>query len=258
MKAIKPLTTGFPTDAAFRPTFNAILRGHPHRREIGRDFLAMMARVDREWLEELQRRHASARQKAASDSQYKYLDVPRYVLEKLLLAYELQLESGLPRRILDIGMGAGHFPLVCRFYGHEVIGIDIENALYAEIAECLGVARAIVPVRPLEALPEFGGTFDLITACEIKFNDKPDRDGRRDYWSLAEWRFLLDDLLTNHLRYPGTLYLQLNVEQGRHPLGYKRTGFNKELMSMAARNGARVDRRRGVIRFDVSAPLTIR
>ena len=107
-------------------------------------------------------------------------------------------------------------------------------------------------------MPYLGEKFDLITACDVTFNDKDDRDGRRVYWTLAEWRFFLTDLVANHLQYPGVLYLKLNKEWQRGYFGSDRLSFNRTLLTMAARNGASISRRRGTIKFTLSSRREIR
>lgn len=247
-----------PTKTIFERTLRAALRWNPRRTEIRQDLQALMAAIDGLRLDILRQEHADVIRGTDPTSGYKYLDVALYTLQKLLLAHELGLKGGLPRRVLDIGTGGGHFPFVCQFFGHRVVGIDIENALYEGIAACLGVQRTIVRVEPQQPLPDLGGRFDLITACDITFNDKDDRDGRRVYWTLAEWKFFLNDLLVNHLRYPGTLYLKLNKEWQKGVFGSDRLFFNRELLAMAARNGAVISRRRGTMKLILTSRREIR
>lgn len=246
------------TKTIFERTLKGALRWNPRRREIMRDLLALLATVDGPRLDRLREEYADAARSADAAAGYKYLDVAPYTLQKLLLAHELGLEGGLPRRVLDIGTAGGHFPFVCRFFGHRVIGVDIGNELYEGIASSLGVQRTLVRVAPLTQMPYLGEKFDLITACDITFNDKDDRDGRRVYWTLAEWRFFLNDLLANHLQYPGVLYLKLNKEWQRGFFGSDRLFFNRALLTMAARNGAVISRRRGTLKFTLSSRREIR
>ena len=234
-------------------TLKATLRWNLRRTEIMQDLQALMATIDSPRLDELRREHADAIRRNSAVSGYKYLDVAFYTLQKLLLAHELGLKGGLPRRVLDIGTGGGHFPFVCQYFGHRVVGIDIDNALYEAIAACLGIQRTIVRVEPQTPLPDLGGRFDLITAGDITFNDKDDRDGRRVYWTRAEWQFFLNDLVANHLQYPGMLYLKLNREWQRGPFGSDRLAYNREVLAMAARNGAVINRRRGTIRLSLTS-----
>lgn len=234
-------------------TLKATLRWNPRRLEIMADLVALMAAIDGPRLALLHQKHADAIRSADPASGYKYLNVALYTLQKLLLAHELGLEKGRSRRVLDIGTGGGHFPFVCQFFGHRVVGIDIDNPLYNGIATCLGVQRTIVRVEPQTPLPDLGGKFDLITACDVTFNDKDDRGGRRVYWTTAEWQFFLNDLVANHLQYPGTLYLKLNKEWQSGVFGADSFSFNREVLAMAARNGARINRRHGTMKFTITS-----
>lgn len=218
------------------------------RRQIMHDLRAMLERIDRRRFEELQRRYAELVRTSDPEAPCKYLDIPLYVWVKLMLARELGLTKGSPRRVLDIGTGGGHFPFVCRFLGHDAIGIDIDYPLYQDIAACLGVQRTIMRVEPGASLPDLGGKFDLITAYGVTFNDREDdAEGRRRYWSLKDWKFFFDDILVNQLRYPGALRLELNPEYSGGALNRDRLAFNGELLQMASRMGAVVDRKRGTI-----------
>lgn len=247
-----------PTNAIFERTLKAALRWNPRRNEIMQDLQVLMAAIDGPRLDILRQEYADVTRSSDPAAGYKYLNAPLYILQKLLLAHELGLKGGPPLRVLDIGTAGGHFPFVCQFLGHRAVGIDIDNALYEGIAACLGVQRTIVRVEPQRPLPDLGGRFDLITACDVTFNDKDDRDGRRVYWTLAEWQFLLNDLFANHLQYPGTLYLKLNKEWQKGVFGSDRLFFNRELLTMAARNGAVVSRRRGTIKFSLTSRHEIR
>lgn len=258
MRPEDPMPVGDPDKAIFERTVRAALRWNPRRREIMQDLQALVAAIDARRLDLLQREYADITRSSDPAAGYKYLNAPLYTLQKLLLAHELGLKGGPPRAVLDIGTAGGHFPFVCRYFGHRVVGVDIDNELYEGIAACLGVRRTIVRVEPQRPLPNLGGRFDLITACDVTFNDKDDRDGRRVYWTLEEWRFLLNDLFANHLRFPGTLYLKLNKEWQKGAFGSDRLFFNRGLLAMAARNGAAVSRRRGTIRFSLAAPHEIR
>ncbi|SJZ79392.1 Methyltransferase domain-containing protein [Enhydrobacter aerosaccus] len=238
---------------------DAAMKWHPAEREMRRHLRALMAKVDSGRLEELRRQFGERMRKASADSRYKYLDVAFYTREKLRLARRLGLDKAPPLRVLDIGTGGGHFPFVCRYFGHSVVGIDIENPVYAGIAGSLGVERTIVRVEPGTPLPALDGRFDLITACNITFNEKRgDRGQPRQFWSLPEWQFFLEDLVANQLRYPGTIYLMLNKQSRRRLLGFEWPAYNRELMAMAARNGARIDRLGGTIRMSFASYRAIR
>ena len=223
----------------------------PWRRQTMRILRALMATVDTARLEALRAKYAGPIATAHPDSPYKYLDAAFYVLQKLQLARQLGLDKGPPRRVLDIGTAGGHFPFVCRFFGHQVVAIDVDNPLYESIAACLGIQRTILRVEPDKPLPALGERFDLIVACNITFNEK-DQATPRAYWSLAEWQYFLDDIVGNHLRSPGTLYVKLNKEFGSKLPGIRGLAYNRDLLQMAAHKGAAVNYRRGT--FELSSP----
>ncbi len=74
------------------------------------DLRTLMSGVDFARLDALREQYAERIHRAGPDSRYKYFDVAYYTLQKLLLARQLGLDRGPPRRILDIGTGGGHFP----------------------------------------------------------------------------------------------------------------------------------------------------
>ncbi|MDI1286391.1 MAG: hypothetical protein PSV46_18545 [Reyranella sp.] len=149
-------------------------------------------------------------------------------------------------------------PFVCRFYGHHAVGIDVADAFYEGLAACLGVQRTVVRVEAQTPLPDLGGRFDLITACDIAFNEKREGKTRGLYWSREDWQFFLNDLVAHQLRTPGTIYLKLNKEARGRVLGIDRRAYSRDALALAARNGAAVSRWRGTIRLGVTEPREIR
>lgn len=238
-------------------TLQRTLWWHPHRREILRDLRALIATVDEVRLDALRGKYAERMRKASAASRYKYLDVVFHTLQKLLLARELGLHKSPPRRVLDIGTGGGQLPFVCRFYGHQAVGIDVKDAFYDGLAACLGVERTVVRVEAATPLPELDGRFDVITACDIAFNEKRMGKTRGIYWTLQDWQFFLNDLAANQLRTPGTIYLKLNKEARGHLLGIDRRAYSRDALALAARNGADVSRWRGTIRLSFDTPRAL-
>lgn len=234
------------------------LRWNPRREEIRQDLRRLIATVDEPCLVALRGQYAERMRKSSAVSRYKYLDVVFHTLQKLLLARELGLHEGPPRRVLDIGTGGGHLPFVCRFYGHDAIGIDVRDAFYDGLAACVGIARTVMRVEARTPLPDLGGRFDLITACDIAFNEKRQGTLRGIYWSPEDWKFFLNDLIAHQLRTPGTIYLKLNKEAHRRPLGFTRYAYNGKVLALAIQNGAQVRPRLGTIRLAVSTPRKIR
>jgi SAM-dependent methyltransferase len=159
-------------------------------------------------LELLCRRHADARWS-------KYLDLRHYVRRNVILCKKLRL-IGTPRQaILDIGCGGGIFMHCARYFGHDPVGIDIEDALLAEMAQLLGVDRRIERVVPLKPL-SIGGSFDLIVCLYTKF-DQTGRGRNRTYWSCDEWRFFISDI-AGRLSPSGRIFLLINRgHRARYP-----------------------------------------
>lgn len=140
----------------------------------------------------------------------KYLDFRRYVRRNLYICRELGLLNRTPRRrILDIGCGGGMFLYCAKYYGHEGVGIDIDDDFYARMAERLGVDRRFEPVRPFQPLL-VEGKFDVVTCIATAFDRYYDRyGGHRHYWSAPEWSFFLSDL-EKRLTPDGKVFLWLN------------------------------------------------
>jgi hypothetical protein len=234
------------------------LRWNSRREEILQDLQELVGTIDVAGLEALRGQYAERMRKASAASRYKYLDVVFHTLQKLLLARELGLDKGSPRRVLDIGTGGGHLPFVCDFYSHRAVGIDVEDAFYDGLAACLGVRRTVVRVVAQTPLPDLGERFDVITACDIAFNEKREGKTRGLYWSLEDWQFFLNDLVVHQLRIPGTIYLKLNKEARGRLLGIDRRAYSRDALALAARNGAAVSRWRGTIKLSVTEPRELR
>src|SRR4030095_14913690 len=56
----------------------------------------------------------------------KYLELEKWMQINLRRVQDLGLDYGLRKRILDIGSGTGYFLHICRFLGHDVVGLDID------------------------------------------------------------------------------------------------------------------------------------
>jgi SAM-dependent methyltransferase len=180
----------------------------------------------------------------------KYLDATFWIFNALSTVRRIGLDGSPALRIFDIGTGPGYFPFLCRYYGHAVIAIDIEQPIFEDIASVLNVRRMMLRVEPNVPLASLGQRFSLITAVAPMFNNLPRVDGVQAYWSLAQWKFFLSDLMSNHLDYPGRIYLDLNSEW--------RGGawvFNPELIDYCAAHGADVVPERGRIDWWLEQPM---
>jgi hypothetical protein len=72
------------------------------------------------------------------------------------------------------------------------------------------VDRRTWRIQPRKPLPDLG-RFDIVSAFAVKFDAVGrDSEGVHAYWTLEDWDFFLRDVTTHHMRYPGTLHLQLN------------------------------------------------
>lgn len=168
----------------------------------------------------------------------KYLDVRKWMADKVVEAYRLKLNKAKNLSILDIGTGAGYFPYVCNYYGHDAMALDMNiDPMYNALIELLNIDRLAYEISPYQKLPDFGKKFDLVTAYAICFNNH----GRDDLWTASEWRFFMEDLANNYLKENGKVLLVLNREPSN-------LYYDAELLSFFVQNGAKVDNDR--IYFD--------
>lgn len=137
----------------------------------------------------------------------KYLDIEPWMVNKLMVVLDLGLDKCKPMRILDIGTGAGYFPFICQYFGHEVVSLDLDIVpMYNDLCQFLKVDRRTWRVEKYQKLPDVGGKFDLVTAFMIKFNNHY----QPDLWSKPEWKFFVDDLRTNQMNPNGRIFLSFN------------------------------------------------
>lgn len=175
----------------------------------------------------------------------KYLNLMPWLRAKLDVAIRLGLHEGPPLSILDIGVGPGHFPYVCRLYGHEVVGTDVLPLplgpewdgphVYDCLIELFGLDRRPLTVSPLEPLPDFGQRFDMVTALMVKFDSPVGGPA----WGPGEWDFFLNDLANNVLAQGGRAFFQLN-----------RPFAGPRIMDFMTDRGAETDQRRCTVRFE--------
>jgi hypothetical protein len=173
-------------------------------------------------------RHAAT---ARGHGYSKYTDVAGQVQDKLLLVRRLGLHRGPPRRILDLGTGAGYFPLICRASGHAVVATDLDdNPLYNDMVAALGIERRVHRIVAGQSLPDLGGPFDVVTAFQVCFNGHKSPQ----LWGPAEWRAFLEDVARHQLAPGGRIILGLNAEEDGHCL-------TPQLLALFRELGAEVD-----------------
>ncbi len=137
---------------------------------------------------------------------------PKYILE-------LDRQFNVKRRIyshivpkkksvvLDIGAGAGLFPLLFKHNGHHIEVLDIPgiSEWFDESCRLLGLCKTEYEIKKFVPMMDFGRKFDIITAIELGFDRHQEVDG----WRADEWRFFLQDLHDNHLTDDGFVWLDL-------------------------------------------------
>src|SRR5437762_12435721 len=164
----------------------------------------------------------------------KYLDLDRWIEINIRRIREIELDLARPKRILDLGCGAGYFLYIAQLLGHKGLGLDLDQLpMFGDLTRLLGVRRVIWQIKAFEPLPDLG-KFDLITAFLICFN----RHKQANVWGVPEWGFFLDDL-AKHLAPRGRVWLELNQE-------YDGTFYTPELKEFFQRRGAKIDRHKVV------------
>lgn len=176
----------------------------------------------------------------------KYMNLDYWFERKYRIAKEMGLTTGSRLRILDLGAGPAHFPLVCTMLGHDVICTDIDVSdtgeykgkhIYDRLVDFFGLGRHTHRIEQFEALPDFGPKFDLVTGFMVKFDTTHvDAEGEH-YWDVDQWRFFLEDIAKNVLTESGRLYLKLN----RGPHGTNNKFGDGKLISLFEEFGAQVN-----------------
>jgi hypothetical protein len=215
-------------------------------------FDRVIASIDRDLYRAIQKRHSEAVEAGTLPALNKFLDVPAWVRVHALAAEEIGLLSLPPARVLDIGSGGGHLLAVCKAYGHEPLGLDLPNALYAELFQMYGIRRVEGGVTFGKPLPSEVGRHDAIIATGVTFDyHRPRLDGGviRRRWTVEEWAGFLEYLTANHLKFPGLLYLHVNRGGGRE------SPFFEPLFRLCESAGAEVEHDRGRARFKLGSPL---
>ena len=186
----------------------------------------IIASIEGDGFREIYRRHAVEN---PGEHPPKYLDLKPWIKVSLQHVRELRLDQGKPRRILDLGCGAGYFAYICRQLGHDAIGLDLdEPPMFGELTQLLQVPRVICRIEAFVPLPDLG-QFDLITAFLICFNNHISPE----MWGIPEWDFFLDDV-SRHLSPGGGLWFELNRQPDGEP-------YSPELKEFFESRGARID-----------------
>jgi SAM-dependent methyltransferase len=213
------------------PGLAALLEPIKWDSEVFADVAALLAPLDLTELESLRRLYEKA---SPAPGYSKYLDIATYMALQLRHARELGLAGkppGPPRRVLDIGTGAGYFPYVCRHFGHAAAAIDLDtNPMFNDLVKLLGVERVTWRVAPFVPLPAFADRFDCVTAMQMKFNTRPDGGP----WGVEEWRFFLEGLARQVAHPDAQVFLGFNADRAG-------VAVPRELAAFLRERGALVD-----------------
>ena len=187
--------------------------------ERGASFFEFLLKdVDEAAFARMQQQFLGDADNAENKNMLKYIDPVTWFDSKLSIARWLALDRQAPLRILDLGTGPGHFPIVARFYGHRVTGTDLPKRaggsgksghLYDSLCELYGVKRIGHVIRPFAPLGDVGGRYDMVTAFLAAFNI----DENKKPWSEEHWRFFLTDLKTNVLTERGVVFMRLTHDK---------------------------------------------
>jgi SAM-dependent methyltransferase len=174
----------------------------------------------------------------------KFLNLERWIDINIRRTRDIELDLGRPKRILDLGCGAGYFLYIVQLLGHEGLGLDLDQLpMFGDLTSLLGVRRVIWQIKAFDPLPDLG-KFDLITAFLICFN----RHKQANVWGVPEWEFFLDDL-AKHLTLRGRVWLELNQE-------YDGTFYTPELKEFCQKRGAKIDRHKVIFNSGLPSPAS--
>ena len=175
----------------------------------------------------------------------KYLDLKRWIAVNIRRIRQLELDLERPKRILDLGCGAGYFLYIAQLLGHTGVGLDIDRLpMFREITRLLGVRRVVQRIQSFRPLPNLGQKFDVITAFMVCFNDHK----MPGLWGVPEWDFFLDDL-AKHLKPGGRVWLELNQE-------YDETFYTPELKEFFEKRGAQIDEQKVIFNSGFREPVS--
>ena len=175
----------------------------------------------------------------------KYLDLDRWIGVNIRRIRQLELDVARPKRILDLGCGAGYFLHIAQLLGHSGVGLDMDRlAMFREITRLLGVRRVVEQIQAFRPLPNFGQKFDVITAFMICFNNHK----LPGLWGVPEWEFFLDDL-AKHLTPRGRVWLELNQE-------YDGTFYTPALKKFFEKRGAKIDEQKVIFNSGLHRPVS--
>ena len=138
----------------------------------------------------------------------RYFDGPieKWIREKLGACYWMGINNQkTKKRIIDLGTGAGWMVYLCKQFGHESYGTDIQRRPeYEEGYKFLGIENNISgDLVYINKKLTIEGKYDFITSFRSFIGQKPRA------WEKDEWKFFLSDC-RDHLNDGGHIYLSCN------------------------------------------------
>ena len=174
----------------------------------------------------------------------RWADVRYWIGINIERAQDLWLDRSPPLRLLDLGCGAGYFLYVCKCFGHDVLGLDLDDhQLFRDTLALMEVRRVVSRIDPNTALPDLGQKFDLVTAHRICFQ-RIGGSKTGEEWSTAHWKFFINDIRNRFLNPGGRLLLDFN------PRADGSSFFTPALREFFQSEGARVRRSKALFSAD--------
>ena len=203
----------------------------------------ILASVDREQMSRLREKYPY---KETSPRINRFEDANYWVAINVERAQDLWLDRSPPRRILDLGCGAGFFLYVCRIFGHDALGLDTDNEpLFRGTTDLLHVNRLIATIERNVPLPDLSDNFDLVTAHRVCFHRvRHGTNGQPSEWSTDDWKFFIDDIRTRFLNPNGRLLLDFNPRRDGSSF------FTPPLRAFFESQGARIFRSKALLAAD--------
>jgi SAM-dependent methyltransferase len=175
-----------------------------------------------------------------------YEDVAYWIKINVERAQDLWLDRAPPLRILDLGCGAGYFLYVCKFLGHEGLGLDTDDEpLFRGTTTLMNVSRVIARIARQTPLPDLGEKFDLITGHRVCFHRiARAQNGEWIEWTCDDWKFFINDVRSRLMRRGGRLLLDFI------PRSDGSSFFTPQLRDCFLSQGARIFRSKALLAAD--------
>lgn len=188
--------------------------GRPISFEMIGFFGFLLKEIDPKDFFEMQQHFLNAETTPRNSDHFKYIDPIIWFESKIRVAILAGLNKCPPMRILDFGTGPGHFPMVARYYGHEVVGTDLplrssgmekHGHLYDALCELYKVQRISHRIYPMKPLKGLDAPYDMVTAFLAAFN----MDENKQPWNKEYWEYFLTDVADNVCRGDGKVLMSL-------------------------------------------------